>query len=59
MTYTDYQHQCLEEEIQEIKKELEVLKNDTQLIKDRLQGYNYCPDCGAKMVEPQESEVEE
>lgn len=29
-------HQCLEEEIQEIKKELEALKKDTQLIKDRL-----------------------
>ena len=29
-------HQCLEEEIQEIKKELEALKKDTQLIKARL-----------------------
>lgn len=38
MTYTDYQHQCLHEEIKEIRKELEALKKDTQLIKDRLLG---------------------
>lgn len=38
MTYTDYQHQCLHEEIQETKKELETLKKDIQLIKDRLLG---------------------
>ena len=38
MTYTDYQHQCLHEEIKEIRKEQEALKKDTQLIKDRLLG---------------------
>lgn len=38
MTHTDDPHQCLEEEIQEIKKELEALKKDTQLIKERLLG---------------------
>ena len=38
MTYTDFQHQCLHEEIQATKKELEALKKDIQLIKDRLLG---------------------
>ena len=38
MTYTDYQHQCLHEEIQEVRKELEALKKDIQPIKDRLLG---------------------
>jgi len=86
MTYTDYQHQCLHEEIQETRKELEALKKDTQLIKDRLLSEKwtngdrvcpccgedkfkdldadiwsdwqpkFCPNCGAKMIEPQESE---
>ena len=41
-------------ELREIKEELQNINNKIDALRE--EKHNYCPNCGAKMVEPQESE---